>query len=89
MSEGPKNKPSGYDKYINYKTFALAAGLFIVLLVLPVPSSMLDVAVEFSVGRSHVRNFYTQELFGKKYNDAEQWEVLSIDTNRVSSAKAA
>ena len=50
MRESVKSKPTGYDKYINYKTFGIAAGIFVIILVMPTPDSMLDVGVEYSMG---------------------------------------
>ena len=70
-------KPTGYDKYINYRSFLVAVVLFAAILAVPLPDSMLDVAVEFSAGRSHVQNFFTKELFGKPYGQVEQWQALT------------
>ena len=66
-------KASAYDKYINYKRFAIAAAALVLLLLIPLPDSMRDVAVEYSMGEIYVRDFYTRELFEKPYGDAEQW----------------
>ena len=66
MAEKPRAGKSGYEKYVNYKTFSIAVAAFVVLLCIPMPASMLDVAVEYSAGKDHVLDFYTQELFEKK-----------------------
>ncbi|MFH2050599.1 MAG: DASS family sodium-coupled anion symporter [bacterium] len=76
MKDG-NNKASGYDKYIDYKRFSIAVILFVVILMLPIPQSMLDVAVEYQMGKTYVLDFYTQELFGKLAMDAEQWQIFT------------
>jgi len=45
-----KVKPSGYDKFINWKLFSVPLALLIILIIIPTPSSMLDVGVEYSMG---------------------------------------
>jgi sodium-dependent dicarboxylate transporter 2/3/5 len=80
---------SGYEKYVNYKTFSVAVAAFAVLLFIPMPASMLDVAVEYSAGKEHVLNFFTRELFGKPCPDVEQWQVLSariLERNMMQGA---
>ncbi len=71
-------KASAYDKYIDYKRFAIAVALFAIILILPTPRSMLDVAVEYSMGKTYVLDFFSGELFGKPYNDVEQWQALTV-----------
>ena len=77
MADASAEKPRGYDKYVNYKTLAIALGLFAILLVMPVPRSMQDVAVENAVGETAVLDFYSQELFGRPFNEVEQWQALT------------
>ncbi len=77
MSKKSMAKASAYDKYINYRRFSLAVALFLIILFLPIPRSMLDVAVEYSLGESYVLDFYTRELFDKSLDDAEQWQALT------------
>ena len=77
MADSQAEKPRGYDKYVNYKTLSIALGLFAILLVMPVPRSMRDVAVEYAVGETAVLDFYSQELFGRPFNEVEQWQALS------------
>ncbi|MCF7811284.1 DASS family sodium-coupled anion symporter [bacterium] len=71
------NKASAYDKYINYKRFSIAVAAFVILLLIPIPDSMLDVGVEYAMGESYVLDFYTHELYNISINDAEQWQVLT------------
>jgi solute carrier family 13 (sodium-dependent dicarboxylate transporter), member 2/3/5 len=73
-----KKRAVGYDRYINYKTFGLAVGAFIALLFIPVPSSMLDVAVEFSWGEKYVLEYFAQEFYGVEYDEAPRWQVMSV-----------
>jgi anion transporter len=80
---------SGYEKYVNYKTFSIAAAAFVILLCIPMPASMLDVAVEYSVGKEHVLDFFTRELFEKPYRDAEQWQALSAQILEKSMMQGA
>lgn len=71
-----KQKPSGYEKYINVKWFALACLLFIIIVLLPIPTSMLDVGVEYSMGRTYSVDMIARKLFGSSAGAAEQWQVL-------------
>jgi len=48
-----------------------------VLIAIPLPSSMRDVATEYSAGENAVLEFYTQELFGEEFGEVEQWEALT------------
>ncbi len=77
MTSKPNNKASGYDKYVDYKRFSIAVTLFVVILMLPIPQSMLDVAVEYQMGETYVLDYYTQELFGKPAQETEQWQMLT------------
>ncbi len=77
MDNTPKAKSSAYDKYINYKRFSIAVTAFVVLLLIPIPNSMLDVAVEYTMGETYLLDFYTKELFDTPIDDAEQWQALT------------
>ena len=79
MAEKPAAKASAYDKYVDYKRFAIAVALFVIILIFPMPGSMLDVAVEYTVGETYVQDFYSQELFGKPHKDVEQWQKLTVE----------
>ena len=74
---GMERKKTGYDKYINYKTFSIAVAAFVLILLIPMPKGMLDVGVEFSLGQKYVFNFYTQQLFEKDFKDASQSEAMT------------
>ncbi len=77
MSSTSKNNGSAYDKYVNYKRFSIAVAAFVILLLVPIPDSMRDVGVEYSMGKTYVLDFYTNELFGKSFDDVEQWQALT------------
>jgi len=79
MVDKLKAKISAYDRYIDYKRFSIAAGLFVVILLLPIPDSMLDVAVEYTVGKECVEDFIAQEMFDTKFNEVEQWQKLTVE----------
>ncbi len=78
MADSPSAKASAYDKYIDYKRFGIAVALFVLILIAPIPKSMLDVAVEYQMGETYVLDFYSQELFDKPFKDVEQWQVLTV-----------
>ena len=67
------SKASAYDKYVDYKRFGIAVVLFVAILMIPIPDSILDVAVEYQMGETFVLDHYSQELFGKPSKDIEQW----------------
>jgi solute carrier family 13 (sodium-dependent dicarboxylate transporter), member 2/3/5 len=73
-----KVKPSGYDKFINWKLFSIPLTLLILLLIIPTPSSMLDVGVEYSMGPKYVQDYFASELFQKPIDDLEQWQIQMI-----------
>ncbi len=72
-----KPKATGYDKYVNWKLFAIPVVLFFAILILPTPYGMKDVGTEVQVGPGAVVNLITTELFGKKSSDVSQWELLT------------
>jgi anion transporter len=79
MGETLKAKLSAYDRYIDYKRFSIAVGLFVAILLLPIPDSMRDVAVEYSVGKECVDDFLAQELFSRDFAEVEQWQKLTVE----------
>lgn len=74
---GEGSKASAYDRYIDYKRFALAVAAFLLIALIPTPESMVDVAVEYTYGEKYVLDFFTRELFATPVNEAEQWQVYS------------
>ena len=77
MTSASPKRESAYDRYIDYRRFVIAVAAFVVLIAIPIPESMLDVAVEYSMGKTYVLEFYSEELFGKELDEAEQWEKLT------------
>ena len=73
-----KAKPSGYDKFINWKIFSIPLALLLIMILIPTPKSMLDVGVEYSMGPKYVREFFAAELFQKKVLELEQWQVQMV-----------
>lgn len=79
MGEKLGKKTGAYDRYVDYKRFSLAVGLFIAVLLMPIPDSMLDVAVEYAVGKECVEDFIARELFNANFSEVEQWQKLTIE----------
>ena len=73
-----KTKPSGYDKFVNWKLFSIPLILLILLMIIPTPKSMLDVGVEYSMGPKYVRDYFASELFHKPIADLEQWQIQMV-----------
>lgn len=78
MPDQSKPKASAYDRYIDYKRFAVAVALFVIVLIIPIPNSMLDVAVEYQMGTTYVLDYYAQQMFGKSHQDIDQWQLLTV-----------
>ena len=77
MTAKTQKKPTGYDKYVNWKMFIFPVALFFIILMLPTPDGMKDVGTEYKVGPQAVINHITQKLYGKSSNEAEQWQLIS------------
>ncbi|MFH1811151.1 MAG: DASS family sodium-coupled anion symporter [Pseudomonadota bacterium] len=93
MADMPRTKPTGYNKYVDVKTFGIAVAAFVLVLILPVPSSMLDVGVEYSLGKQMVQEQLARELFHKPLGEVEQWQAataqaLELGMMQGVSAKA-
>jgi solute carrier family 13 (sodium-dependent dicarboxylate transporter), member 2/3/5 len=71
-------KPSGYDKFINWKVFSIPLVLLLIMIIIPTPKSMLDVGVEYSMGSKYAQEFFASELFQKKVVELEQWQVQMV-----------
>lgn len=77
MAAVQKTKPTGYDKYVDWKLFFIPVTLFIAILLVPTVSGMKDVGAEYSVGPKHVIEQITQKLFNTTSSNAEQWQLLA------------
>ncbi len=84
-----KEKSSGYDRYIDWKRFSIPLGLFILLLIIPIPRTMLDVGVEYAMGTKYVQAFFAETLFQKKPEALTQWQMLMIRMMEESVQKSA
>jgi len=80
---------TGYDKYVDYKTFSIAVGAFLVIALIPVPDSMVDVAVEYTAGEAQVSELLSQELFHRPFGEIEQWQVLTVRVMDASMRRGA
>jgi anion transporter len=70
-----KKKATGYDKYVDWKLFIIPIVLFVGILLMPTPKSMLKVGMQYNVGTDMVVKMLTTELFQKAPSDAEQWQL--------------
>ncbi|WP_028322614.1 SLC13 family permease [Desulfatiglans anilini] len=84
-----REKPSGYDKYINWKLFIFPLGILVLLLAMPTPKSMLDVGVEYAFGPKYVQEFFAGELFGEQTEELQQWQILMVRMMEASLQKSA
>ena len=84
-----KQKVTGYDKFINWKLFVIPLGILIILTLIPIPKSMLDVGVEYSMGPKYVQNFFSKELFGKPTGEISQWQVQMVRMMEESVQKSS
>ena len=84
-----KKKPSGYDKFINWKLFSLPLGLLLIMLIIPTPKSMLDVGVEYAFGPKYVEELFAGELFNQKPADLEQWQIQMVRMMETNLQKSS
>ncbi len=84
-----KKKASGYDKYIDWRLFALPVGVLVLLLFIPTPKSMLDVGVEYALGPKHVQTFFAKELFDTETTELSQWQIQMVRMMETSIQKSS
>ena len=77
MAAVQKHKPTGYDKYVNWKLFAIPVVLFFLVIALPTLSGMKDVGTEYSLGTKYVVAHIVKQLLDTTPAEAEQWQTLS------------
>ena len=75
---GSPSKPSSYDRYVDVPRLLVAVGVFVGVLMIPIPESMRDVAVEYTAGTSVVTDHFSRELFGTPVDEAEQWQLFAV-----------
>lgn len=79
MAKETKKKSTGYDKYIDWKLFAVPVVLFFLILILPTSEGMKDVGTEYKVGPKVVVEHITRALFNTSSADALQWQLLTAE----------
>jgi len=72
-----KHKPTGYDKYIDWKVFVFPFLILPALLALPASRGMKDVGTEYAVGGKAAISHLAGEMFQKPTADLEQWQLLT------------
>jgi len=88
-ADSKKQAVSGYDRYVNWKLFALPVGLLIIILLMPTPKSMLDVGVEYALGSKYVQDFFAKETFGKPAAELPQWQLQMVRMMEASVAQSS
>jgi anion transporter len=88
-SRAQSPKPTGYDRYIDWRLFAIPLVLFIAILLIPTPRSMLEVGAEYALGPSVVREHFAREVFGTEYQALNQWQAQMVEMLRVSSERSS
>jgi len=83
-SEQRSQKPTGYDRYIDWRLFSIPLGLFLIILVLPTPRSMLTVGAEYSLGPAYVRKLLASELFASDFEELGRWQVQTVEMLKAS-----
>ena len=77
MAAVAKPKPTGYDKYVDWKLFFIPVVLFFLIISLPTLSGIKDVGTEYSVGPKVVVEYIVRQLFDRTPADADQWQLLT------------
>lgn len=79
-----KPKPTGYDRYIDWRLFAIPLALLIGILLIPTPRSMLEIGAEYALGPTWVREHFAREVFGTDYQALNQWQAQMVQMMKVS-----
>ncbi len=79
-----KPKPTGYDRYIDWRLFAIPLVLFIGILLIPTPRSMLEIGAEYALGPTWVREHFAREVFSTDYQALNQWQAQMVQMMKVS-----
>lgn len=77
MDKNIKKKPTGYDKYVDWKFFIIPVVLFFIILAMPTSNGMKDVGTEYRIGPKVAIHFFTKKIFDVDSADAEQWQLLT------------
>ena len=84
-----KKKATGYDKYVDWKLFAIPLTLITIIMFIPTPKSMLDVGVEYSMGPKYIKNYFANELFDTSANELSQWQVQLVRMMEAGVSKSS
>ncbi len=79
-----QSKPTGYDRFIDWRLFAIPLGLFILILLMPTPRSMLRIGAEVALGPTVVKEHFAREVFGTEYATLNQWQVQMVQMMKAS-----
>lgn len=82
-------KPTGYDRYVNWKLFSIPLVLFILIIIIPTPDSMLQVGIEYSLGPGYEKTYLAKELFNNEFDGLTQWQMYLVQLMVASESKSA
>jgi anion transporter len=85
----PQAKPAGYDRFIDWRLFAIPLGLFIAILLVPTPRSMLRIGAEYSLSPTLVRQHFASEVFGAEFSDLNQWQAQLVQMMKASMDRSS
>ncbi len=75
-----KAKPTGYDKYIDWKVFVFPLVILFIMLVMPPLGGMIDVGTEYALGEKVVVEQLAKRMFQHHAHDLDQWQLLTVQT---------
>ena len=73
-----KAKPTGYDKYIDWKMFIFPLVILCIMLVMPPLGGMIDVGTEYALGEKVVVEQLAERVFQNQAHDLDQWQLLTV-----------
>jgi len=71
-------KPSGYDKYIDWKVFVFPLAQLIIMLAMPPLDGMADVGTEYALGKKAAVDLLARRLFQNRAENLQQWQLLTV-----------
>jgi solute carrier family 13 (sodium-dependent dicarboxylate transporter), member 2/3/5 len=74
-----KAKPSGYDKFINWKLFSIPLVLLLLLIIIPTPKSACWMwAWSIPWDSKYAQEFFASGVFQQPVDELEQWQVQMV-----------